>query len=188
MSNFDTAIDRVLANEGGYVNAVQEALNKASHEAASIFIPPASVRPYGCSVGECIRPAYAKQLCNAHYLRARKGLDLTVAVRARKREDLCVECGKVTGAKGGWGLCSLHYRARRYAVIKDALIAAMGGMCCRCHGKFPRAVFDFHHVGGKEESPSAILQNRSVEAIAAEMAKCILLCANCHRLEHHVEL
>lgn len=91
----------------------------------------------------------------------------------------------MTGVKGGWGLCQKHYRRRRTAAIKDAAIAAMGGACARCSGVFHRAVFDFHHEGEKESDPSALLANGSPEDIATELARCVLLCANCHRLEHN---
>lgn len=106
-------------------------------------------------------------------------------LNARKRADSCSECGETTGARGAWGLCNKHYKSRRYAVIKDALIEAMGGACSRCAGCFHRSVFDFHHVGEKTDAPSAVLQNGAPAEIAAEMARCVLLCANCHRLEHH---
>lgn len=164
--------------------AVEAATNSASREAASIFISPENSRSYNCSVVDCGRPAYAGGMCNAHYLRERKGKPLLVPVRARKRDDKCSECGKLTGAKGGWGLCQRHYRQKRYVLIKDALISAMGGKCERCGGVFHRSVFDFHHIGEKTDAPSVVIVNRSADDIAKELANCELLCANCHRMEH----
>lgn len=176
-----------MTSEAILRKAIEAALAKSSHEAAAIFIPPENSRQYACKVPGCTRPAYAGEMCNAHYIRARKGRSLSVPVRARKREDRCALCGKKTGAKGGWGLCARHYRARRYAVMKDAVIAAMGGKCAGCGGVFQRAVFDFHHKSGKMDAPSSVLVNCSVEDAAKELAKCELLCANCHRVEHSNE-
>lgn len=164
--------------------ALEAAALARSHAAASIFIAPTNSRQYGCSAPDCMRPAYAKGLCNAHYLRDRKGLDLDAPVRARKREDACAECGLITGAKGGWGLCQRHYKRARHETLKDAAIATFGSRCAHCGGSFHRAVFDFHHRGDKLHSPSEMFLGKSLSALAQELAKCILLCANCHRLEH----
>lgn len=171
-------------NSDGLLQAIRSALLAASTEAASIFEPPANSRAYGCGADGCTRPAYAKGLCNAHYIRQRAGRALDQPVRARKREGLCATCGKASGAKGGWGLCQTHYRAKRNAAIKDAVIRHFGGKCQRCKKAYPRTVFDLHHLSGKTESPSSLLQNSNPEAIARELSLCLLLCANCHRIEH----
>ena len=168
--------------------ALQEAMLARTQAAASIFVAPANSREHGCTAYGCIRPAYAKGLCNAHYLRHRKGLPQDVPVRARKREDACAECGIQTGAKGGWGLCQRHYRQSRYETLKDAAITVFGSKCANCGGGFHRSVFDFHHHGDKIGSPSEMFINRSLSTLAKELAKCMLLCANCHRLEHHDDL
>lgn len=164
--------------------ALEAAVLARTQAAAAIFVPPMNSRSYGCTATGCTRPAYAKGMCNAHYIRHRKGLPMGVPVRARKREDACAECGKETGAKGGWGLCQRHYRQARYETLKDAAITALGGKCANCGGIFHRAVFDFHHRGDKISSPSEMFINKSLSALANELAKCVLLCANCHRLEH----
>lgn len=164
--------------------ALEAATIARGQAAAAIFIPPSNSRQYGCSAPGCVRPAYAKGLCNAHYIRDRKGLALDVPVRARKREDVCAQCGVTTGAKGGWGLCQRHYKKARYETLKDAAIVAFGSRCAHCGGSFHRAVFDFHHRGDKLNSPSEMFLGKSLGALAEELAKCILLCANCHRLEH----
>jgi hypothetical protein len=59
--------------------------------------------------------------------------------------------------------------------------------CSRCPMKHPAAI-DFHHTeGDKEVSIGNVVKQRwSVARLEKEIAKCILLCANCHRI-HHAE-
>ena len=168
--------------------ALQSAILVRTHAASSLFITPSNSRDYGCAVNECSRPAYAKGLCNAHYIRSRTGSPMGAPVRARKREGVCSQCGGNTSSSGGWGLCQHHYKKARYETIKDAAIAAMGGKCTHCGGTFHRSVFDFHHRGDKAGSPGDMIANKSLAELAKELSKCTLLCANCHRLEHHCEL
>lgn len=58
------------------------------------------------------------------------------------------------------------------------------GECQHCGYKDYRAL-DFHHVEEKEYKISEI-HNRgvSMETVKDELDKCILLCANCHRIHH----
>jgi hypothetical protein len=153
----------------------------------SIFNNPVNSREYACIQPDCDRKAYAKGLCNAHYLRSVKGLDMSQPIRIRKRDGSCSECGEQVGNKGGWGMCPSHYKKARYAIIKDSCIELLGGCCQSCGGVFPRSVYDFHHIEGKDDSPSTIIGNGSFSKIAEEISKCVLLCANCHRIEHHHE-
>jgi hypothetical protein len=65
----------------------------------------------------------------------------------------------------------------------------VGGVCKRC-GNADIRVLDFHHVdrGNKEASVDRMLkQGWSKERILQELAKCELLCANCHRIHHWEE-
>jgi len=135
-----------------------------------------------CSIDECPNDSIAKNLCNAHYLRSKKNLDMNKPVQKPKKN--CIECNKPTGNKGGWGRCANHYKMARQRAIKESLIDAMGGCCSMCQQMYPPEVYDFHHLGDKVEAPSNIIGNGSVEAIANELEKCVLLCANCHRITH----
>lgn len=61
--------------------------------------------------------------------------------------------------------------------------------CGRCPENFPPCL-EFHHKGGSKEDKrmeiSRMLQwGHSKEEILKEIAKCELLCSNCHRKEHH---
>jgi hypothetical protein len=136
-----------------------------------------------CSVDECPHDALCKGLCNAHYLRSKKGSHTSNPVQAFAA-DGCLECGEKLNGKGGWMRCAKHFRLARQQTIKDALIDAMGGCCQTCGGVFPSAAYDFHHIGKKDAHPSALIANNSVERISQEIEKCVLLCANCHRIEH----
>lgn len=65
-------------------------------------------------------------------------------------------------------------------------IEYLGGKCSKCEQTFHPAVYEFHHLDPltKDRDPSKMLQ-LSLERLKAELDKCILLCANCHRIEHH---
>ena len=58
--------------------------------------------------------------------------------------------------------------------------------CQECGENHP-ATLDFHHREGEVKSftISENLQNYGWEKIKKEMAKCDVLCSNCHRKHHH---
>lgn len=57
--------------------------------------------------------------------------------------------------------------------------------CSKC-GESHVACLDFHHrdPSTKEMLLSVAVSHRSVETLKAEVAKCDILCANCHRILH----
>jgi len=56
--------------------------------------------------------------------------------------------------------------------------------CSRCGGTFPPYVMDWHHRDPSQKKFPLNAGNltRTEESILAEVAKCDLLCANCHRI------
>ena len=56
--------------------------------------------------------------------------------------------------------------------------------CADCGGEFPFYVMDFDHRDANEKclSVSRLVQYMSVERLLAEIAKCDVVCANCHRI------
>ena len=76
-------------------------------------------------------------------------------------------------------------RARNRA----AFLAYKGGMACSSCGNDNPVVLDFHHLDGasKERSVAEMVGRDRWTAAYAEIAKCIVLCANCHRIHHAVE-
>lgn len=70
--------------------------------------------------------------------------------------------------------------------IKEMAISLLGGQCFFCNYKRCHSALDFHHLDEKNKkfglSKDGI--TRSWEKTKAELQKCILVCANCHREIH----
>lgn len=75
-----------------------------------------------------------------------------------------------------------NYRRKR----KINLMEVLGNKCCLCgYNKIPNSL-EFHHINPNEKS-FGIADNgicRDLETDLAEIKKCILVCANCHREIH----
>lgn len=77
-------------------------------------------------------------------------------------------------------------KVRKYRQArKEWLVKLRGGKCDRCFGVFDEVCYDFHHIDNEtKEFHVGQLLNYSKEEILAEASKCLMLCANCHRLTH----
>jgi len=102
--------------------------------------------------------------------------------------------------------CNVHRRHReklRYQRIKHSIIskvrdrAEVNKQCikiwktqfvCVLCGENEPCCIDFHHTNHKTLSISAMVHKAyPIEAIIKELQKCIVMCSNCHRKEHHSE-
>jgi len=83
------------------------------------------------------------------------------------------------------------YNARvkeRRVKTKQWAVEYKGSICCHCNQKFHFSAFDFHHTDPKEkENDLGLMMNSTEEKLKLELDKCILLCANCHRIHHFKE-
>ena len=70
---------------------------------------------------------------------------------------------------------------------KQQAVDYMGGKCADCSAAYPAAVYDFHHLNPAEKDmdPQKALRS-SWDKAKVELDKCVLLCANCHRIRHFV--
>ena len=74
---------------------------------------------------------------------------------------------------------------QRWINIKKKAIAYKGSKCTHCGNEFPYAAMTFHHVDPSNKSYVwNKLRLKSWDKITNELDKCILLCANCHAIEH----
>jgi len=85
--------------------------------------------------------------------------------------------------------CFNKFCAERWKQRKIRYIKQFGGKCQSCGLELTDnnyCVFDFHHTDPQEkEYMWTKLRLFSDSRIQEELAKCILLCANCHRMAHH---
>jgi len=67
-------------------------------------------------------------------------------------------------------------------------IERLGNKCNICGHQYPNCVYDFHHIN-PEEKEFTIGENSLIgkKRYFAEVDKCMLLCANCHRILHRKE-
>lgn len=74
---------------------------------------------------------------------------------------------------------NIYYRERNKEYILDYLSTHP---CTRC-GETDVVVLEFHHVRGQKEADITAMMGRGfpLEKIIAEIKKCDVVCANCHR-------
>lgn len=81
--------------------------------------------------------------------------------------------------------CQSKYRREKVVENKLKALGYMGGVCADCHKEYPYAVYDFHHKDpSQKDREIASMRRWSWENIKKELDKCVMLCANCHRMRH----
>lgn len=82
--------------------------------------------------------------------------------------------------------CSVVAVTKRRKTLKTKAVEYMGGRCAHCQNIFPDCVYEFHHT--EPEHKDFGLSAKGITwgwaKIEAELNKCIMLCSNCHRIEH----
>lgn len=104
---------------------------------------------------------------------------------AQKCDLVCANCHRLRHlAEDARRETSAVVRFRR--ATKMRAVAFMGGCCDCCGRRGEPAIFDFHHIDASQKD-FGIGQDgipRSWSKVVAELAKCVMLCANCHREVH----
>ena len=82
--------------------------------------------------------------------------------------------------------CRLERVKKRRKDMKRILVEYKGGKCEKCGIETHPSVYEFHHLNPdkKDFGVSQKGYTRSLEKNKQEVDKCIMLCANCHRLKH----
>lgn len=71
---------------------------------------------------------------------------------------------------------------RRRVAMQEEIDLIKWRPCMDCGGIYPPYVMDFDHVRGKKLFQVAGSLHRSRERVLAEVAKCDVVCSNCHRM------
>ena len=81
----------------------------------------------------------------------------------------------------------VKYRLKRRRDVnakRDYVAKLKDNPCMDCGGRFPSVAMDFDHREGetKERGVAAAVSHGGWERLKAEIARCDLVCANCHRV------
>lgn len=84
-----------------------------------------------------------------------------------------------------------HYRAnkeqynarnrRKRARVREYVRSAKEKPCMDCGASYPYYVMDFDHRGDKKYQLNDIERRHSLRLAVVEIAKCDVVCSNCHR-------
>jgi hypothetical protein len=79
-----------------------------------------------------------------------------------------------------------QHRARRRAQNRAIMRTAKAQPCADCGKRYPYYVMDFDHRRGQKTTEVAkLVSNATPQRLRAEIAKCDVVCANCHRERTH---
>jgi transposase len=129
-----------------------------------------------------------------HWLRE-YGLETSATARRRtplaagdRRDGVCRTHGatQFVGRPDGSGWRCVRCRAERVVArrrrVKAILVAEAGGKCVLCGYDRCLSALEFHHLDPSQKRFSVASRGaaRSLQRVREEVAKCVLLCSNCH--------
>lgn len=103
-------------------------------------------------------------------------------------QDWCRDCKKASDAEYYQANKDkyLQYNREQYARDRKKLDELKSLPCADCGGTFPPYVMDFDHLDEAMKRFNVSTGKRySWEEMLLEIAKCELVCANCHRIRTH---
>ena len=124
---------------------------------------------------------------NARYRLRKAGLKTNSHKRANRLppQTHCALCEKFLGENPkNSRLCMACRTKIRRIRTKLAGIELLDGVCARCGYEESPWAMDFHHTGNDKNFSIGSIANKGWSVVKAELLKCELLCANCHRLTH----
>jgi hypothetical protein len=116
----------------------------------------------------------------------RRGLETNVPGRRRRGYRRCdrhdVELHEYAPNRFRCRRCVSEATSRARRRLKATLVAEAGGCCRICGYDTCLRGLEFHHVDPATKSFAISVEGttRSLAALRAEAAKCVLLCRNCH--------
>jgi hypothetical protein len=96
----------------------------------------------------------------------------------------CKECHREI-CKEHYKANKAYYRKRNKAAQAEAaawLAKRKDSPCLDCGHKFPPECMDFDHLHSKVNEVSKLVSSGMISLLEKEIAKCELVCSNCHRI------
>jgi hypothetical protein len=109
--------------------------------------------------------------------------------KGKDSDPLCKVCGETNRSKFYGKMKSKCYKCHgdhleEYRLqVRDEALAYKGGKCEHCGYDKYKGALEFHHKDPTQKDPQGLRKYNRTK-LFAELDKCVLLCANCHREEH----
>ncbi len=94
-----------------------------------------------------------------------------------KCDLLCCVCHRIKTHEG-----RSTPKTKKLIEFRDWLFVLKSNPCMDCTRTYPSVAMDFDHVRGEKHSEVTDMWSWSRSKVLAEIAKCELVCANCHRV------
>lgn len=108
----------------------------------------------------------------------------SVLAEIEKCDLVCACCHRKRTYRGYKG-----YRSKLWRETRAILDEFKSNTPCKdCGGFFEASQMDLDHISGKTDNVSQLVGRASLERVAEEVAKCDLVCANCHRIRTYHRL
>ena len=124
--------------------------------------------------------------CNTELALSEFGINKT---KADGRQTQCKKCRNKYAGKHYRKNKKYYYdkaKERQQQLHKQLVEYKKTLSCSRCGYSEHHSALDFHHISKKDIDICRAAQHGwSWERIMKEVSKCIVLCANCHRIEHN---
>lgn len=125
----------------------------------------------------------------------RRNSSIDVLVKELSRcAVVCVNCHKVRtyvriqDARKGLPERIVTDRSQRAYNRAQAFIrSAKSSPCVDCCQQYPYYVMEFDHVRGEKKWEIARRRTAAIETLAQEIAKCDVVCSNCHRVRSYLQ-
>jgi hypothetical protein len=109
-----------------------------------------------------------------------------IKYRAVHREKARVATNDWRGTNREWAReLSRKAAIKVYARNRAIISAAKDKPCADCEVRYPVHVMDFDHVRGAKVAAVSRMTSLSIAAVRKEIAKCDVVCSNCHRERTH---
>ncbi len=78
----------------------------------------------------------------------------------------------------------LHKNRRKKEMLRNIMRQHKAKPCADCGNEFPFYVMDFDHREGEKKNAhvSKLVQRMNLQQLLNEIAKCDVVCSNCHRI------
>lgn len=107
-----------------------------------------------------------------------------------KLNSWCLECTKQKGKESRAANIEIYrerdkiQKAKQYSKKREIIDNIKSSGCIIC-GETETVCLDFHHLDpSQKDFKVSSLNNKGLKTILAEVDKCVILCANCHRKFH----